>query len=383
MNQALIESLKRYPYLKSKLVELDGDFYIVSDEVGMIARKSKTLASLGHISAGYHLIDVAYYEKTLYISWHHALCDGRGIKPFVETIIYYYCKFRYQSDASSEGIRLSDSPLLEGENIDPNLESYSYDESKKDIDIPHDGYAIPENIKEEHETDYRYYLEVQSLDFMRVCKEVHATPAILISLLVSKTIAKLYPDFDKPIIANIATDIREALDIPNTFKNCVRSLSLPYTRDFLSMSLEEQAKIQRELLNAQRDRDRLRKAANESLALFNRLDSLNGYKEKQKLMDFFNGMLLNTYVISYLGILTLNENEKYVESASLYNSGAIGLGVTMVNVGDKFCINFKQSFESDKYVKGFLSELDILLIPYKASEVIPFLTPKDRIIKRD
>ena len=382
LNQALLETIKRYPYLNTKLVELDGDFYIIQNEMALTARKTKKLVKLGHISCGYHLVDVTYYGNTVYVSWHHALCDGKGIKPFVETLIYYYCKLRYKSRASNEGVRLADSPLLPNETTEPNLGSYTYDESKSDVPVSRDAYAIPENVVEEHDTDYRYDIQIPASSFMKVCKENRATPVILTSLLLSEGIASLYPDFDKPINANIAVDIRDALDLPNTFKNCVRSMPLPFSRDFLEMTLSERAEKQRAILGAQRDRDLLRKAANSSLGMFDKLDTLPSYEEKQKMMDFFNGMLINTYVISYLGQMTLNENAKYIEKMCFYNSGAAGLGVTMLSVGDKFCLNFKQSFESDKYVKAFLAGLDKLGIEYKASGAIPFVTPKDSVIKR-
>ncbi len=382
LNQALIETIKRYPYLNTKLVELDGDFYIVKNEMGLTARRTPNLIELGSISCGYHLIDITYFKNTIYVSFHHALCDGKGIKPFVETLIYYYCKLKYKSKAKADGIRLANSPLLVGETTEPNLGSYTFDESKKPVEVSRDAFALPENVREEHDTDYRYEVLIDAPSFMKVCKENNATPAILTSLLLSKVIANIYPEFDKPINANIAVDIRDALDLPNTFKNCVRSMPLPFTREFLSMTLSEQAKNQRELLNTQRDRDNCRKQANMSLSLFEKLDSLKGYEEKQKMMDFFNGMLLNTYIISYLGQMVVNENAQYVDAIGFYNSGAVGLGVTMMSVGNKFCLNFKQSFESDKYVKAFLSELDRLEIKYSVSEVIPFLTPKDNLIKR-
>ena len=382
LNQALLEAIKRYPYLNTKLVELDGDFYIIQNEMALTARKTEKLAKLGHISCGYHLVDVTYYGNTVYVSWHHALCDGKGIKPFVETLIYYYCKLRYKSRASNDGIRLADSPLLPNETAEPNLGSYTYDESKSDVPVSRDAYAIPENVVEEHNTDYRYDIQIPASSFMKVCKENRATPVILTSLLLSEGIASLYPDFDKPINANIAVDIRDALDLPNTFKNCVRSMPLPFSRDFLEMTLSERAEKQRAILGAQRDRDLLRKAANSSLGMFDRLDTLPDYEAKQKMMDFFNGMLINTYVISYLGQMTVNENAKYIKKMCFYNSGAAGLGVTMLSVGDKFCLNFKQSFESDKYVKAFLTGLDKLGIEYKASGAIPFVTPKDSVIKR-
>ncbi len=382
LNQALTEAIKRYPYLNTKLVELDGDFYIVKNEMGLTARRTPNLMKLGSFACGYHLIDITYYKNTVYVSFHHALCDGKGIKPFVETLIYYYCKLRYKSKAKADGIRLANSPLLDNETTEPNLGSYTFDESKKPVEVSRDAYSLPENVKVEHDTDYRYEVLIDAPSFMKVGKDNNATPAILTSLLLSKGMANIYPDFDKPINANIAVDIREALDLPNTFKNCVRSMPLPFTRDFLSMTLSEQAKNQRELLNAQRDRDNCRRQANMSLGLFEKLDSLEGYQAKQQMMDFFNGMLLNTYIISYLGQIIINENAQYIDAIGFYNSGAVGLGVTMMSVGNKFCLNFKQSFESDKYVKAFLGELDRLEIKYSVSEVIPFLTPKDDIIKR-
>ena len=61
LNRALLITMQRYPYLSTKLVELDGDFYIVQNEQGLTARCTKKLPRLGHISCGYHLIDVTYY----------------------------------------------------------------------------------------------------------------------------------------------------------------------------------------------------------------------------------------------------------------------------------------------------------------------------------
>ncbi|MGN1399338.1 MAG: hypothetical protein ACI4WG_05020 [Erysipelotrichaceae bacterium] len=382
LNQALTEALKRYPYLNTKLIELDGDFYIVQNQINLTAKRTKALARLGHISCGYHLVDITYYGKNVYVSWHHALCDGKGIKHFIETLIYYYCKIRFNSVASDDGIRLSDSPLLPDEATEPNLSGYSYDEKRAEVNVSRDAFAIPENVIEEHETDYRYDVQVAVEQFMKACKQVNATPVILTSLLVSSGIAKLYPDFDKPINANVAVDIRNALDLPYTFKNCVRSMPLPYTKEMTTMSLFKQAKIQRDLLDAQRNRDNLRKLANASLGLFEKLDSLPDYASKQGMMEFFDSMLINTYVISYLGQMVLNENAKYIDKMCFYNSGAAGLGVNIISCGEKLCFNFKQSFKSDKYVKAFLAGLDRLGITYKASDAIAFTTPNDSIIKR-
>ena len=383
LNQALITTCRRYPYVNTKLLEKDGDFYIVQNAQSMIAKRTRELARLGHISCGYHLVDVTYYGCSVYISFHHALCDGRGVMPFVETLLYYYCTIKFGRKPIPEGVRLAEDPLLPGETVDPFMQRYDFDESKQFISLSRDAYAIPENIAVEEVTNYRYEVKIPHGQYMKMCKENNATPVILLSLLMSRAIAEMYPDYDKPINANIATDMREALDVPNTFKNCVKSMILPYSRELAEKKLPEQATEYRNLLAAQRDRDYCRKEANAMLGLFDKLDSLPSYEEKQKIMSFFEGMALNTYVISYLGQFHLGENAQYVDEMHLYNSGAIGLGINMISCGGSFVLDFKQNFPSDKYVKAFCDQLSQLGIAFQAGDVIPFVTPGDSLMKRN
>ena len=382
LSLAITRTRKRYPYFRTKLVEKNGDFYIVQNRNTLAARKSKKLSRLGHMAVGNHLIDVTYYGNSIYVSFHHALCDGRGIMPFIETLIYYYCQQKYKTKTVPEGVRLRKDNLLPGETIDPFLHGYDFDENKEFISLSRDSFAIPENGPSDEPTDYRCEIKVSHRDFMRICKENNATPVILASLLMSKAITEIYPDYDKPVNANIATDMREQLDCPNTYKNCVKSMILPFSREFSQKTLREQATEHREILKVQRDRDYCRKEANAMLGLFNKLDTLPSYQEKQKIMAYFDTFLLNTYVISYLGQFKLGDNAKYVKEMYLYNSGSAGLGMTMIACADCFCVGFKQSFSSNKYVRAFCAQLDKFGIGYTVSEMIPFLTPTDALIKR-
>ncbi len=69
LNQALQTAIRRYPYFNTRLLEKDGDFYIVQNHQSLVARRTKELARLGHISCGYHLIDITYYGYSLYVSF--------------------------------------------------------------------------------------------------------------------------------------------------------------------------------------------------------------------------------------------------------------------------------------------------------------------------
>lgn len=305
----------------------------------------------------------------------------QGIKPFVETLIWYYCNFRYGQTEEVEGVRLAGEPLLPGETLDPFMHTYEYDDKKQFPSFSRDAFALPE-VSQNAEGDYRYEVTFSHDEFMRVCKENNATPAILLAISMSSAIAQIYPDYDKPINANIATDMRAALGCENTFKNCVHSMILPYDGEFAKMALKDKALKYREFLGAQRDADFCRREANSMLGLFDKLDQMPSYEEKQSLMSFFEGMLLNTYVVSYLGQFVLGCNEKYIDEIHLYNAGTMGLGINMISCGGKFVLDFKQSFASSKYVKAFTEQMGEFGIRCKAGNAIAFATPTDKLIRR-
>lgn len=117
------------------------------------------------------------------------------------------------------------------------------------------------------------------------------------------------------------------------------------------------------------------------LKLFDKLDSISGYADKQKIMTFFEDMALDTYVISYLGQFAPGSNAQHADSIHLYNSGTT-VRITMTATDACFTINFKQSFESDRYVKAFAAQLRRLGISCEPGNGIEFETPVDNLLKR-
>jgi hypothetical protein len=180
----------------------------------------------------------------------------------------------------------------------------------------------------------------------------------------------------------MASSIRRALACENTFKNCVKSISFPYSKKFSELPLSEQVTEYRSLLDAQRSEDYVKKEVNGMIGLFQKLDTLPSYDEKKQIMSFFEDTLLNTYVTSYVGQFNLGYNEEHVESIHLYNSGTTGLGINMCATGKYFVLDFKQSFPSDRYVTEFAAVLRSYQLDCDVSECIKFKTPADSLMKR-
>jgi hypothetical protein len=385
LQQAVLTSSQRYPYLTAQFAEKDGDFYFIKNVYPIIVKETANLYPLGSLQTNSHLIDITCYRNSIFVSFHHALCDGQGIKPFIETLLYYYCRACHPRNKKREpiqGIRLSHEPLLEGETRDPFMEFYEV----TDNDFPklsRDGFSLDENIKIDSDINYRYELYIRHDEFLCFARMNNATPSIALGLLMNQAIKNLYPDFDKPIICNMASSIRRALACENTFKNCVKSISFPYSREFSELPFPEQAAEYRRLLEVQRSEDFVKKEVNGMIGLFNKLDELTSYEKKKSVMSFFEDTLLNTYIISYMGQFNLGYNEEFVESIHLYNSGTTGLGINMCATDKYFILDFKQSFPSDRYVTEFGKVLQGYHLPYKTSLCIEFKTPADSLVKRE
>ncbi|WKY47644.1 hypothetical protein Q5O24_15035 [Eubacteriaceae bacterium ES3] len=376
LSRALDKALQRYPYFNSKLVEKNGEYYLEDNTISMIAVKTAKSRVLGSMSTGYHLLDVTYTDNKICVAFHHALCDGLGIKPFVETLIYYYCCLKYNKTLDSSGIRLAGDPFLVDETDEPYGTEFSSVDQDNVFEVSKDGFRLPENA-EEKENHYRTEIYINQEQFIAFSKANKATPAIFISLLASKNIKQLYPLADKPIVCSIATDYREPINKPNTHKNCVGSIYLPYSDETEKMSLAEQAGLYHQLMKQQKSPDSVKASLNSQIGLYNKLDSISGLDAKKEMMSFFNDICIDTYVSSYLGQFLLDSCRDYIKSMHLYSSGTRGLIINMISVGNCITLDILQHFESDKFVKRILSALDEINVDYSASEGVRFENRKD------
>lgn len=374
---ALGKATQRFPYMTDKLVEKEGIYYLHPDDISMNAVSTDKFRALGSMSTGYHLLDVTFTGNIIKVAFHHALCDGRGIKPFVETMLYYYCSLKYKKTFSKEGIHTVEEIPNESETMEPfGTKFYDVDKSKVAI-VSSDGFALPETTPKPTAC-YRTQIVVNQSEFVSSAKKHGATPGILAAILLSDIIYQLHPEADKPVVCSMATDLRAAIGMEQTHRNCTASIYLPYSTTEANTDMAQLASIYRNLLSAQRSRDSVLETLNKQIGLFNKLDAVETLEKKREMLSFFDNMCINTYVISYLGKMQFNDFGKYVEAVHLYSDGIKGLTVNMVAAGDTISFNILQGFKTDSYVKAFLGKLTDFGIDYQSTNTIPVVTGKDK-----
>jgi hypothetical protein len=127
----------------------------------------------------------------------------------------------------------------------------------------------------------------------------------------------------------------------------------------------------------QRDPNTVKAVLNKQIGMFNKLDEMSTLEEKRKMMAFFNGMISNTYVISYIGRLRLNDYAEYIESAHFFSDTICGLTINMISAGEKLSLEMLQGFSGKKYAESFCKQL----IPYgllSATDTMVITTGKDK-----
>jgi hypothetical protein len=128
----------------------------------------------------------------------------------VETLLYEYCCPKYRKKFSSEGIRLVGEAILPEETIEPfSTEYYEVDENALQP-IEKDGFVLPESTSTP-ENCYHTEFILNESEFVSAAKSVGATPAIFAAMLLSECILELNPEAEKPVVCNMAMDLRAAI----------------------------------------------------------------------------------------------------------------------------------------------------------------------------
>ena len=380
LDMAIDDTVIRYPYFSVKFEERDGDFYAVKNEKKLKAHHTQGFIPLGGHSNDFHLMGITYWEKSLKLSFHHGLTDGRGAKNFLETLVKYYGDYVNTPKEEFEKIRNDHHKLASeislDEMTDPCENKHKLNGNSEKIEgLVSKGYKLPEaKNKGAHR---RYEIRFSQKKFMESCKSIGASPIIFLSLLMSRGIKEASADCNKPIVSNFPMDARHILGCDNTFKNCVKSMTLPYGESEQSLSDNEIAARYKELLNAQKDHDYCAKEFNNIHMLLGVIGHFHSFAGRQRLLGFMENLALDTYLISYIGQFDIPE--EFVGEVHLYSNCSSGLVLNMTCQSGSFIIDLTQDFETDKYVNALKTQLEKAGIAFNVSDEIIFETPLDEL----
>ncbi|MBS7578227.1 MULTISPECIES: hypothetical protein [unclassified Enterococcus] len=380
LEKAAEKSFQRFDYLTQSFYESAGDFYLIENRKPLNIRRSATLLPLGGRAVNYHLIDLHFWQSKIFISYHHGLCDGRGIMPFVRTILYYYSILRYDRLFPDVAVQKAGSPYLVNELKEPGFVEIAQNPQAESVEIIKNGYSLPEAAEQETRLSFSYKtaLKINNQSLLSYSKSIGATPALAFALLFAKAINNQRPASEMTAVnCNLIVDLRAGAGLENSFRNCVSSLSLNFEAGD-EKAAEATIKRHRQQLNDYKKQENLQQELGKIQGLSNQLDLLDNFRAKQAKLSFFDNLLSDTFILSYIGKIDLGEIERKIESIHTYTSGTRGLSIEILATNDAFFIDIMQSFSNSDYLKQLLEIFNQLKIEYELEATEKISVPRDR-----
>ena len=224
-----VEALRvRFPYFYVRAATGGGDAVIVPNDLPMTVRNTWEPISLNTEAANFHLAAWKYEGRRLAFEISHALTDGAGALPYVQSALYLYLSWATGSSFDPAGFRLPGQPIPESETGDP----------FRDLDV--DGAAplyqkkpIPDFFRLTGGADRDktvFCLKLHESQVMRYCREFDGTPNVIASVMMARAARRLDPSCEKAVTAMVCVNHKALLGNHDNYRCFVGSAFLDFPR---------------------------------------------------------------------------------------------------------------------------------------------------------
>lgn len=380
LRYAVETTMKRYPYFCVELKKAE-DYYFAQNDRPIVITNSLTGVELNTAGSNYHFVSFSWKDNWIIMDISHAITDGTGAYEVIRTFLFYYVSSRYGVKLEEEGIRLAGDDISIEEWEDPVLKA-------QDLPIP-PRTEMPKSLNvvsaaglEDDKAPTVYSIAIPEDEFMRFNIQNDGSPATMVSLFLSRAIAKLYPDREDVIRIAMTVNQRKALKVPLAHHSLVGGVMLEYKKEMRNWSLDRQATIYRGMVFAQTmDEAVLAGVASQkgiSQMILSKQDDKERVAVAQMIGDMAEKILSAT--VSYVGKANYKEAENYIRDFRTWtNASGNYILIEIAAVNGKFSLDFIQPFRSPLYVNAFLKELEENGTTYDLQDVVKLDLPDIRL----
>lgn len=371
LRHAVDTTMQRYPYFCVELQKKDGQYVFVDNTRPVVISSSLHGVDLNAEGSNYHMVAFAYQDNWIILDIFHGLTDGTGAYEVIRTLLYYYCSKRYGIKLREEGIRLVGDVIPEEEWEDP-IELAMDLPAPVRSELPK-ALNVIENAGLQNDTTKTVYsISIKESEFMRFSMDNDGSPGTITALLLSRAVAKLFPDVNDPIRIALCVNQRKALQKPKAHQSLVGGAMLEYKEKLRDWPLERQATAYRGMVFVQTMEERVLAAANGMKMVTQMLLSKETDQERLGIAAHFgkSAEQIMTATVSYVGKANYKEAEQYIRDFRTW-TGATGKYpcVEIAAVNGRFTLDFIQPFSSPLIVNAFSKELEDNGITYDLQDV--------------
>ena len=360
LSRSVEKAIVRYPYFCVFPEREDENIVLRYNNQPVPVFRDDRTVTLGSEESIGHLISFGCKNNTIFIDCSHYLADGMGVSPLMMSLLYLYVSERYGAEElKAERIRMSDSPICDGEHIYPFPDRAINNEELRILPKePDEVYDLDPAVFDEKGL-YAYHLHIPQNEMMAKASSSDGSPVSFLSVLLYRALHRLDHNIDKPVVAHVQHQYRAVLRTPMSHHSLVNYISVAMAPRLNKWDVEKQNTVVRGQVILKGDKD-------SDIASINRLieafPNESSFDDKKGAMAHFaeKSVLGKTFGISYVGKMDWCGLEHYVEDLHVY----IGekhtknmLLIEVMTVGEDFSLTFMQSGKGEKYLNAFMDEI--------------------------
>ena len=372
LRQAVDTTMERYPYFCVELQKKGGQYIFAENHRPVVITNSLHGVALNSEASNYHMIAFCWQDNWIILDVFHGMTDGTGAYEVVRTLLYYYCSERYNVNLNEEGIRLVGDEISAEEWDDPVANRTELPNPRRNEQMSD---ALNLTTCAGLEADHRntvYSIAISESEFMRFSLDNDGSPGTMVSLLLSRAIAKLYPDAEDIIRITLCVNQRNALHAPMAHQSLVGGVFLEYKEKMRDWPLAKQATAYRGMVFAQTQEENVLMGVSSIKGINGLILSKESDQERLGVASYINALASRvvTATVSYVGKANYREAEQYIRDFRTWTaSPANGLTIEISAVNGRFTLDFLQTFSSPIFVNAFLKELEENGIVYDLQDV--------------
>ena len=381
LREALEATRQRYPYLCVRLgVVRDDDLsehYVYEDNPKpWVLSAGRQPVRLFGDEAGGHLLAFAWWDDCVALDFSHVLIDGDAAYRLLRTLLYEYCRRRYDEGLSREGVWVAGDTISAEEYTDPvtlpRPEKFAQPSAAQQplSQRPRVVNLSTEAVSPIAERKETVLIRLSEDQMMERVRTLDATPATLLALLLTRAIARLHKDSANmggattggtPIVC-VAANLRRALGVPLAHHSMVGGLFLPLSAELAEKGIAEQVQAFRQMVAAQASDEQLQAYFWQMQERMDRMEQLPTLRARYEAFAPVNTLMgqMASCMLSYVGKARLGAAERYVREMVAEADSAYMLVLEVSAAAGLFTISFSHRFATDAYLNAFLNELRAL-----------------------
>ena len=382
LRRSVDTTMERYPYFCVKLKKKEGQYIFAENHRPVVITHSLHGVDLNSEESNYHMIAFCWQDNWIILDVFHGMTDGAGAYEVIRTLLYYYCSERYGIQLKGEGIRLAGDEIPMEEWIDPVVSKTDFPAPRRNEQMSDALNLITSAGLHEDKQHTVYSIAVSENEFMKFNLDHDGSPGTMVSLLLSRAIAKMYPDAEEPVRITLCVNQRNALHAPLAHQSLVGGAFLEYKDQMRDWPLSKQATAYRGMVYAQTQEENVLMGTASIKGINGMLLSKESDQERLGVAAYINSLAgrVITATVSYVGKANYQEAERYIRDFRAWTSTAAdGLTVEISAVNGRFTLDFLQTFSSPVFVNAFLNELDENGIVYDLQDVNELELPNIRL----